>query len=144
MPVARAFSMAILRGAAHHQMAHAVVAIDERSRGLLAHHANVWFGIETASLDAARILRQPADAVAVGALQIGLGHQRRDDGGIAIGQAELDHRRVDESLQPLEGDGRHYRPPNALKVMMVSVSWMPGSTCTFSFTKWPMSVSLST
>src|SRR3954451_2773332 len=34
--------------------------------------------------------------------------------------------------------------PNALKVMMVRVSWMPGSTCTFSLMKWPMSVSLST
>ncbi len=82
--------------------------------------------------------------MAVGTLQIGLRHQRSDDSGIGIGQAKLDHRRVDEGLQPLESDCRHYRPPNALKVMMVSVSWIPGSTCTFSFTKWPMSVSLST
>jgi hypothetical protein len=38
-----------------------------------------------------------------------------------------------------------YQPvPNALKVMMVWVSWMPGMTWTFSLTKWPMSVSLST
>ena len=29
---------------------------------------------------------------------------------------------------------------NALKVMMVWVSWMPGMICTFSLTKWPMSV----
>ncbi len=33
---------------------------------------------------------------------------------------------------------------NALKVMMVRVSWMPGMICTFSFTKWPMSVPVST
>ena len=33
---------------------------------------------------------------------------------------------------------------NALKVMMVSVSWMPGMTCTFSFTKWPISTDGST
>ena len=39
---------------------------------------------------------------------------------------------------------RAYGPPNALKVMMVWVSWMPGMTCTFSLMKWPMSVSLST
>src|SRR5215470_7334141 len=122
-------------------MTHAVVAVDERGGRLLAHDADVWAGIEAACLDAAGILRQPADAVAVGALQVGLRHQRGDDSGILIGQAESDHRFVDESLQLLKGDGLHYRPPNALKVMMVSVSWMPGITCTFSFTKWPMSVS---
>jgi drug/metabolite transporter (DMT)-like permease len=33
---------------------------------------------------------------------------------------------------------------NALKVMMVRVSWMPGMVCTFSLTKWPMSVLSST
>ncbi len=33
---------------------------------------------------------------------------------------------------------------NALKVMMVRVSWMPGIVCTFSLTKWPMSVLSST
>ena len=34
--------------------------------------------------------------------------------------------------------------PNALKVMMVRVSWMPGIVCTFSLMKWPMSVPSST
>ena len=34
--------------------------------------------------------------------------------------------------------------PNALKVMIVRVSWMPGMICTFSFTKWPISVASST
>jgi hypothetical protein len=33
---------------------------------------------------------------------------------------------------------------NALNVMMVRVSWMPGMVCTFSLTKWPMSVLSST
>src|SRR5262249_61534670 len=33
---------------------------------------------------------------------------------------------------------------NALKVMMVRVSWMSGIVCTFSFTKCPMSVPSST
>ena len=37
-----------------------------------------------------------------------------------------------------------YFDPNALKVMMVWVSWIPGIVWTFSLTKWPMSVSLST
>jgi drug/metabolite transporter (DMT)-like permease len=33
---------------------------------------------------------------------------------------------------------------NALNVIIVWVSWMPGMVCTFSFTKWPMSVLSST
>ena len=40
--------------------------------------------------------------------------------------------------------GRTSSGQNALKVMMVRVSWMPGTVCTFSFTKWPMSVPPST
>jgi hypothetical protein len=39
--------------------------------------------------------------------------------------------------------GVAYRP-NALKVRMVRVSWMPGMVCTFSLMKWPMSVPAST
>ncbi len=76
-------------GAAHHQMAHAVVAVDQRGRGLLAHHADVGLGVEAAGFDAAGILRQPADAVAVGALQIGLRHQRGDDSGVRAGRPSL-------------------------------------------------------
>ena len=33
---------------------------------------------------------------------------------------------------------------NALKQIIVWVSWMPGIICTFSLTKWPMSVACST
>ncbi len=55
--------------------------------------------------------------------------------------------------RPRQKAGRHHifgrwgcgaPAQNALKVMMVRVSWMPGMTCTFSLTKWPMSVSRST
>src|SRR5581483_10032691 len=35
-------------------------------------------------------------------------------------------------------------PQNALNVMIVRVSWMPGITWIFSFTKWPMSTPVST
>ena len=35
---------------------------------------------------------------------------------------------------------RERQRQNALKVRMVRVSWMPGMVCTFSLTKWPMSV----
>ena len=44
-----------LRGAAHHQMTHAVVAVDQRGRGLLAHDADVGSDVEAAGLDAAGI-----------------------------------------------------------------------------------------
>ncbi len=37
-----------------------------------------------------------------------------------------------------------YEAPNALKVMMVRVSAMPGMVCTFSAMKWPISVGWST
>jgi hypothetical protein len=39
-----------------------------------------------------------------------LRHQRGDDSGIAIGQAELDHRSVDERFQPFETDSCHWCP----------------------------------
>jgi hypothetical protein len=39
---------------------------------------------------------------------------------------------------------RGYDPPNALKVMMVRVSAIPGMVWTFSAMKWPMSVEGST
>ena len=42
------------------------------------------------------------------------------------------------------GLARDYGYPNALNVMIVRVSWMPGMICTFSFTKWPISVESST
>ena len=44
------------------------------------------------------------------------------------------------SLRLLRPTARQVEPQNALKVMMVRVSWMPGMLCTFSLTKWPMSV----
>jgi hypothetical protein len=45
--------------------------------------------------------------VAVGALKVRLRHQRGDNSGIGIGQAELDHRCVDEGLQLFESDRYH-------------------------------------
>ncbi len=46
--------------------------------------------------------------------------------------------------QDKSGHDGEIRTQNALNVMMVRVSWMPAMVCTFSVTKWPMSVSLST
>ena len=91
--------------ALHHEMAHAVVAVHKRGGGLLAHHADVRPDVEAAGLDAAGILRQPADAVPVRSLQIGLRHQGRDRNGVSLGQAEPRHRLRNEGLQPVEGHG---------------------------------------
>jgi hypothetical protein len=76
-------------GAAHHEMTHAVVAVDKRGRGLLTHHADVWFGIEAAGPDAAGILRQPADAVAVGALKVRLAISAATTAASASGRPSL-------------------------------------------------------
>jgi hypothetical protein len=88
-------------------MAHAVVAVDEGGGKMLLHHADVGTDIEAAGLDAAGILRQPADAVTVRSLQIGLRHQGRNRHGIVVRQAEPHHCFVDEGLEPIEGDGLH-------------------------------------
>ena len=40
--------------------------------------------------------------------------------------------------------GRRYDTPNALNVMIVRVSAMPGMHCTLSAMKWPISVASST
>ncbi len=72
-----------LGGAAHHQMTQRIVAIQHRHGGALFFHRNGRTGVDAAGLNALDILRQPENAVAVGADQIGLRHQRRDLGGIA-------------------------------------------------------------
>ena len=64
-----------LGGAPHHQMAHAVVAVDQRRRRPLAHHADIRLGIDAAGADAAHVERQPDHAMGVGAAQIGLDHE---------------------------------------------------------------------
>ena len=91
-PAVRALSIASSDGTRHHQMAHAVVAVDHRHRGALVHHADVGPRIDAAGADALDVLRQPDHAVAVGALQVGLRHQRGDLVGIGIGQAHAAQR----------------------------------------------------
>ena len=68
--------------ALHDEMTHAVVAVQKRGAGLLAHHADVGPDVEAARLDAAGILRQPAHAVSVRPLQVGLRHQCCDRHGV--------------------------------------------------------------
>ena len=97
-----------LRGALHDQVSHAIVAIEQGRRELLTHDMDVGPDVEAAGLDTAGILRQPADAVSVGSLQIGLRHQRGHGRRIRLRQAQLHHRFLDEGFQPAKGD-RYFR-----------------------------------
>ena len=67
-----------MRGAAHDQVAHGIVAVDERGRGPVADHADVGLGVDAAGANAADIERQPDHAVGVAAAQIRLDHQSGD------------------------------------------------------------------
>ena len=89
-----------LGGALHHQVPHAVVAVHQRHRGALVHDADVGPHVDAAGLDAPHVLRQADHAVAVGALQVGLGHERGHLGGIGRRQAHPLEGGGDESAQP--------------------------------------------
>ena len=62
-------------GATHHQMTHAVVAVDQRHRIALADHANVRCGIDATGAQAANVKRQPDRAMGVAAAQIRFDHE---------------------------------------------------------------------
>ena len=65
-------------------MAHAVVAVQDGRAGVLVHDMDVRPDVKAAGFDAPDILRQPADAVPVRALQVGGRHQGRDRRGIGL------------------------------------------------------------
>jgi hypothetical protein len=89
-------------GAAHHQMAHGVVAVDQRRRRRGPGYGDARLGVEAASTDAADILRQTKNAVGIGASQVGFRHQFRDLGGIGRRQPERGEHVAYEGLD----DGR--------------------------------------
>ena len=89
-----------LGGARHDQMAHAVVAVDERHAGPLLQHANVGAELDPAGANAPRIVRQADDAVAVRTLQIGFRHQRCDSDRVGVGHAKPAEGRGDEITEP--------------------------------------------
>ena len=64
-----------LGGARHHQVSHAVVAVDQRGCGRAARHRDVRMRIEAAGLQPPHILRQAEHAMRVGAGQVRLAHQ---------------------------------------------------------------------
>ena len=75
-----------------------------RRAGVLVHDTDVGPDVEAAGLDAPGILRQPAHAVAVRALQVGLRHQGRDRCGIGVRQADRGERLLNEGLQPVKSN----------------------------------------
>jgi hypothetical protein len=77
-----------VRGAAHHEMAHAIIAIDQRRRSRSLGDGDARRGVEAAGTDAADILREAEDAVGIGPGEVRLGHQLGDLGG--IGERESD------------------------------------------------------
>ena len=95
-----------VRGAAHHQVAHGIVAVDQRRRGPVADHADVRLGVDAAGPDAAHIKRQPDHAVGVAAAQIGLDHEAPDDFRVLRGQAGRDKGADDETREPVGGNAR--------------------------------------
>ena len=73
-------------GAAHHQMAHGIVAIEQRRRGPVAHHADIRLGVDAAAADAAHIERQPDHAMGIAAAKVGLDHEAGDGFCVLVGR----------------------------------------------------------
>ena len=94
-----------LGGARHHQVAHAVVAVDQRGRRRRFGHPDVGRAIDAAGAQAAHVLRQSEHAVRVGAGEVGLGHQLGDLAGVGRGQADGGERVLDQA-----GDRRRRHP----------------------------------
>ncbi len=72
--------------ARHHQMSHAVVAVDQRRAGALLHHADRGLYVQAAGLDAAGIRHETGDPMPVGALQVRACHQPCDNSRVLIRQ----------------------------------------------------------
>ena len=86
-------------GEFHHQMAHAVITVDERHARRFALNRDVRLDVDRAALDAADVLRQAENAVAFGAVHVGACHQLRDGLRFGFGNADGDKRRGDERFE---------------------------------------------
>ena len=95
-----------LRRKLHHQMADAVVAIDQRGGRPILHDADVGARIVAAGLQPPDVDGQADDAMGVGAAQIGLDHQRRDGFGVGGRQAGRLERALGEGDKLRRGDAR--------------------------------------
>jgi hypothetical protein len=76
-----------LGSARHHQVAHAVVAVDQRGRGRALRDRDVRMRIEAARLEPPNVLRQAEHAVRVRAGQVRRAHQSGADRRILARQA---------------------------------------------------------
>ena len=73
---------------AHHQMALGVVAVHQRHAGAFPLDPDIGFEVQAAFANSLDIGGQAENAVAVGAVQIGVRHQGRDLAGIALAHAD--------------------------------------------------------
>ena len=64
-----------LRGAAHHQVSHGVVAVEQCRGRILLNRADAGPRIDPATLDPLHVLRQAEDTMTIGAAGVRLGHQ---------------------------------------------------------------------
>ena len=104
MPVVRAFSIAISAARFMTRWPMPLSPFSTRRAGMLVHDADVRPDVEAAGLDAPDILRQPADAVPVRTLQVGLRHQAGDGRSIGLRQAHRGERLLNEGLQPVRSN----------------------------------------
>jgi hypothetical protein len=86
-------------GALHHQVAHAVVAVDQRHRRALGGDADVRREIDTTRLEAPDVGDEADHTVTVRALAISLGHQLAHGARVGFGQAGFFKRGGDEGAE---------------------------------------------
>ena len=94
------------RGKTHDQMAHAVVAVDERGGRTLLYDVYMRTRVDPARLEAPQIKRQADHAVRVAAAQIGLDHQSGGNLRIRGGKTGSLEGALDESRQRRRRDTR--------------------------------------
>jgi hypothetical protein len=80
-------------------MSHTVIPINQSRRFCFLNDADVRPQVQSAGSDAANVLRQAEDAVAIGAAQVSKDHQPRHLLGIRYGQAERCERASDERFE---------------------------------------------
>jgi hypothetical protein len=68
--------------AAHHQVAHSVVAIHQGGRRMILHDSDVGSRVHSTGSYPPHVLRQPKNTVPIRPAQIGRDHELRDASGI--------------------------------------------------------------
>jgi len=83
------------------EVAHAVVAVDDSHRRPFVHDADVRMLVDSARAQPLQVRCQADDAMAIAALQVGLGHERGHLRRIGLRQALVDEGGLDEIAQRL-------------------------------------------